>query len=135
MSRSGYSYDCENLALYRASVERAMHGKRGQAFLRELVAALDAMPEKALIAHELVNESGACCAIGAVCKARSLDVGTVDCYDPDSVARAIGVARSMAAEIEFMNDEWGNQDETPAQRWERMRKWASYNIAAQTDNK
>lgn len=128
MSRSGYSDDCENVELYRATVERALKGKRGQIFLCELVAALDAMPEKALIAGELVNESGACCAVGAVCKARSLDVSTVDYYDPDSVARAVGIARSMAAEIEYMNDEWGNRGETPAQRWERMRKWASDNI-------
>lgn len=134
MSRSGYSYDCEYLELYRGTVERALKGKRGQAFLRELVVALDAMPEKVLIAGQLVNESGACCAIGAVCKARSLDVSTVDYFDPDSVARAIGVSRSMAAEIEYMNDEWGEPGETPSQRWERMRKWASENIVAKTAN-
>lgn len=54
MSRSGYVDDCENLELYRATVERSIKGKRGQAFLRELAAAMDAMPEKVLIAEELV---------------------------------------------------------------------------------
>lgn len=131
MSRSGYGDDCEHLELYRGTVARALKGKRGQSFLRELVAALDAMPEKTLIAGQLVAESGACCAIGAVCKARQLDVSDVDYFDPDAVARAIGVSGAMAAEIEYMNDE-GNRNETPAQRWERMRKWASDNIAAQT---
>lgn len=67
-------------------------------------------------------------------QARQLDVSGVDYFDADSVARTIGVSRAMAAEIEYMNDEWGNRDETPAQRWERMRKWASDNIAAQTPN-
>ena len=132
MSRSGYSDDCGYWELYRATVDRALGGKRGQAFLRELVAALDAMPEKALIAGELVSESGACCAIGAVCKARKLDVSAVDYYDPSSVARAIGVSRTMAAEIEYMNDEWASPKETPEQRWERMRKWASDNIITPT---
>lgn len=134
MSRSGYSDECENLELYRASVDRALHGKRGQAFLRELAAAMDAMPEKVLIAGELVSEKGECCTIGVVCKARQLDVSRVDYYDPDSVAKAIGVARSMAAEIEHMNDEWGTASELPNERWNRMRKWVSDNLAAQTPN-
>ncbi len=36
MSRSGYQDDCEGLNLYRGTVRRAIRGKRGQAFLREL---------------------------------------------------------------------------------------------------
>lgn len=135
MSRSGYSEDCENIELYRAAVDRALHGKRGQSFLRELAASLDAMPVKSLIAGELVNENGACCAIGAVCKTRSLDVSRIDYEDPDSVAKAIGVARSMAAEIAYMNDEYGPLAEAPEKRWERIRKWVSDNLTAQTPNK
>ena len=130
MSRSGYSEDCENLELYRAAVDRAIHGKRGQAFLRELAAALDAMPHKELISGELVAESGAVCAIGVVCKARGTDVSHVNYEDPDSVARAIGIARSMAAEIEYMNDEYARAMETPAERWERMRKWVGKSITS-----
>ncbi len=129
MSRSGYSDDCENIELYRASVERALRGKRGQAFLRELAEVMDAMPEKTLIAGELVSEKGECCAIGVVCKARQLDVGHVDYEDPESVARAIGVACSMAAEIEYMNDECGPLYELPNERWKRMRKWVADNLA------
>lgn len=48
MSRSGYSNDGENIAMWRGQVASAIRGKRGQAFLRELVEALDAMPEKRL---------------------------------------------------------------------------------------
>jgi len=127
MSRSGYSDDCDNLELYRATVDRALHGKRGQAFLKELAAAMDAMPEKILIAGELINEHGECCAIGAVCKARAIDVSKIWYDEPDNVAKAIGVARSMAAEIAYMNDEWTN-DATPHERWKRMRRWVEENI-------
>lgn len=127
MSRSGYTDDCENLELYRASVDRAISGKRGQAFLKELAAAMDAMPEKVLIANELVSEEGDACAIGVVCKARGLDVSKVDYECPHSVGNAVGIARSMAAEIEYMNDEW-SQGETPEQRWTRMRKWVESKI-------
>jgi hypothetical protein len=125
MSRSGYCDDSEYLELYRSAVERALHGRRGQAFLRELADAMDALPGKFLIAGELINEQGACCAIGAVCRARNLDVSGLDYDEPESVGKAIGVARSMAAEIAYMNDEWAGLDEAPAQRWERMRKWVA----------
>lgn len=128
MSRSGYSEDCENIELYRATVERAIKGQRGQAFLRELAASMDAMPEKVLITGELVSEKGECCTIGVVCKARTLDVSAIDYEDPDSVGRLIGVARSMAAEIAFMNDEWVSPSELPSERWKRMRKWVADNI-------
>lgn len=128
MSRSGYVYDCENLELYRAAVDRAIHGKRGQAFLRELAAAMDTMPEKILISRELINEHGEVCAIGSVCKARGIDVSKIDESEPLDVAKAVGIARSMAAEIAFENDENGRRDELPAERWKRIRKWVDENL-------
>jgi len=128
MSRSGYSDDCENLGLYRGAVDRALQGQRGQAFLRELAAAMDAMPEKVLITGDLINEQGQCCTIGVVCKTRGLDVTRVAASEPDDVAKMIGLARSMTAEIAFMNDEWESPRETPAARWVRMRKWVSDNL-------
>lgn len=130
MSRSGYvdGSDCSNLNLYRASVDRAMYGKRGQEFLRELAAAMDAMPEKRLIPSELIASTGEVCAIGSVCKARGLNVTDVDVYDPTEVGQLVGIARSMAAEIEYENDERGRHDETPEQRWTRMRNWVASEI-------
>ena len=85
MSRSGYSEDCENwdLVRWRGAVQSAIRGARGQKFLRELVAALDALPEKKLIAHELKDENGAVCALGSVAVARGLDVSGVDFEDRD----------------------------------------------------
>lgn len=124
MSRSGYSDDgdCENLNLYRGAVDRAIRGKRGQTFLREMAAALDAMPVKELITDELVDADKRVCAIGSVALARGMDASSVDPQDPDQVARRFGIARSMACEIEYENDEYG-APETPAERWKRMREW------------
>lgn len=128
MSRSGYSDDCDYMDLYRATVERSIKGKRGQAFLLELAEAMDEMPEKRLIADELVTDSGQVCAIGVVCKARGIDVTGVDIHDPDRVGQLVGISRSMAAEIEYENDERPYRDETPEERWTRMRRWVDENL-------
>ena len=128
MSRSGYSEDCEHLELYRQAVERAIKGKRGQAFLCELANELDAMPVKRLIAEHLIDDVGEVCAIGAVCKARAIDLGKVYEGDPQSIADAVGIARALAAEIAWMNDEYNYDPETPEQRWVRMREWVRRNI-------
>lgn len=98
MSRSGYSDDCENLNLYRGAVDRAIGGKRGQAFLREMAAALDVMPVKELIAHDIVRDDGYVCAIGSVALARRMDVSDLDESEPDDVAARFGIARCLAAE-------------------------------------
>lgn len=128
MSRSGYDEgECAHLDLYRNAVDRAIRGKRGQAFLRELAAAMDAMSVKSLIAGELVAANEGVCAIGAVCKARGLNVATVDAYDPESVGRAVGIAWSMAAEIAYVNDEmtWNCPNDTGEERWKRVRAWVN----------
>ena len=137
MSRSGYSDDYEYMGLYRATVDRSIRGKRGQAFLREMAAAMDAMPVKRLIAGEIENDSGEVCAIGTVCKARGMDASKIDYDEPESVGRAVGISRALAAEIEFENDErpswgyWTGRTETPEERWVRMRKWVEENIQKQ----
>lgn len=131
MSRSGYvDYIDDPLVLgrYRGQVKSAIRGRRGQAFLKELAAAMDAMQDKALIANELINEDGDCCTIGVICKARGIDVRTVDHEDPESVGAAVGIARQLAAEIEFENDEGWYSTETCEDRWERMRKWVERQI-------
>ncbi len=128
MSRSGYSDDCEYVNLYRGRVERAIKGSRGQAFLKELAKAMDEMPEKKLITDELINSKGEMCTIGVVCKLRGLDVSGIDVYDSNRVGSLVDIASSMAAEIEYENDECGYVHETPEQRWVRMRKWVQENI-------
>lgn len=136
MSRSGYSEDYEEQfpnagALYHTSVLNAIHGKRGQKFMKELVAVLDAMSEKRLIADDLIAE-GAVCAIGAVGLARGIDMAGMNPEDADAVGAAFGIAPSMAREIVFENDEAGSyyssKTETPEQRWQRMRDWAALHL-------
>ena len=129
MTRSGYVDDCEHLELYRGTVERALSGKRGQLFLREMAEAMDAMSEKVLISGDLVDDHGNCCAIGSVCLARGMETDPIDYHCPDSVGKAMGIARSMAAEIEFMNDEWELR-ESPESRWERMRSWIQQKLSS-----
>src|SRR4051812_11921666 len=99
MSRSGYSDDCENLGLWRGAVDRALHGARGQHFLRKLRDALDAMSEKRLIAGRISDGDGVC-ALGAVDP-----VMTIDMEDRHAVGAHYGIAPAMAAEIAYMNDE------------------------------
>jgi hypothetical protein len=134
MSRSGYSDDCENLGLWRGAVRNAITGKRGQAFLREMAAALDAMPVKELIAGDIVRSDGNACAIGSVALARRMDTSDLgDGSNQDYVAQRFGIARALAAEIAYENDECGGhwmQPETPAARWTRMRKWVSEQLRA-----
>ncbi len=56
MSRSGYCDDLDDpleLGRWRAQVASATRGKRGQKLLRDMLAALDAMPEKRLVSGVL----------------------------------------------------------------------------------
>lgn len=126
MSRSGYSDSCENLNLWRGTVARALQGKRGQAFLRECLASLDALPEKKLVSSVLVAD-GECCAMGAVALSRGIDLSGVDPFDREDVAKLFGISGAMAAEMAWVNDEYhcyllGSQ-ESPKQRFVRVRKW------------
>jgi hypothetical protein len=126
MSRSGYSDDYDDqwgLICWRGAVASAIRGKRGQAFLREMLAAMDALPEKKLIKGDL-EADGAVCAIGSVGRARGVDMSGLDPEDREKVAATFGIAPAMAAEIVYENDEqWGASRETPEERFTRMRQW------------
>lgn len=143
MSRSGYNDDCEDIAMWRGQVASALRGRRGQAFLLEMLRTMDAMPEKRLIADDLArrvpppfpansvlgqiwsqhNEQWEVCAIGSVGRARGVDMSKLDAEDPFQVADAFGIAYQMASEIVWMNDEAGPRRETPEQRFARVRAW------------
>lgn len=145
MSRSGYIDDCEDQwswICWRGAVKSAIRGKRGQAFLRETLAALDAMPERKLIAHDLIKlprqverwkqqgiwfwdietELESVCALGAVGVARNIDMTGVDPEDNEAVAVLFGIPHALACEIMYMNDEaWWRA--TPEERFIKMRAW------------
>lgn len=129
MSRSGYCDDIEQWELiqWRGAVSSALRGKRGQEFLRELLAGLDAMPEKRLIANDLIRE-GEVCTLGVIGQTRGVDISTLDPEDSDHVAKVFDIAPAMAKEIVFMNDEFPVRTETPEQRWLRMRAWVAAQI-------
>ena len=134
MSRSGYSDSCDNWSLicWRGAVASAIRGQRGQRLLRDLLAALDALPEKRLIAGALEFD-GAYCALGALGTARGLDLDAIDPDDRDQVGEVFGIASALAAEIAWENDEGGRFGETPEQRWVRMRDWAQVNLREADD--
>jgi hypothetical protein len=61
MSRSGYTDDVEyswRSIMWRGRVVSAIRGKRGQALLRDLLAALDAMPDKRLYPNNFATAEG-----------------------------------------------------------------------------
>lgn len=130
MSRSGYSDDYENdwqWICWHGAVASAFRGKRGQAFLKEMLDALDALPEKRLVSNELIAE-GEVCAIGAVGLKRNVDLAALDPEDYICIANTFGIARTMAQEIMYMNDTYFYYKETPEHRWQRMRDWVASKI-------
>jgi len=127
MSRAGYSEDCDDQwqhIMWRGQVTSSIRGKRGQAFLRELVDALDAMPEKRLVRDALKEEDGVC-ALGCVGVKRGGEMEKLDPEDWNGLSAAFGIAAPLVREIEFMNDEAGWANETPERRWQRVRQWAA----------
>jgi hypothetical protein len=136
MSRSGYCDDWDGdqwqTALAMGTVASAIRGKRGQKFFRDLVAALDAMPAKRLIADVLIREDSTgfeeVCALGALGKSRGLNLQPLDPEDPQRIGETFDISTTLAREVVYENDEaaWGS--ETPEQRWLRVRRWAASKI-------
>jgi hypothetical protein len=125
VSRSGYSDDCDNwdLIRWRGAVASAIRGRRGQAFLREMLAAMDTLPAPRLIEGAL-ELGGDVCALGSIGRARGVDMSSgIDLYDREAAANLFGISEAMAAEIAFVNDEQAIRPETPEQRFRRVREW------------
>lgn len=143
MSRSGYTDDCENFAMWRGMVMSATRGRRGQRFFRDLLAALDAMPEKRLVDEELQTQDGDVCAMGALGNARGVDMTKIDPECPEQVAPVFDIAECLAQEVAYMNDEeYGRfydhargeyRETTPEERWTKMRAWVAKQIRVTPD--
>lgn len=120
--------------MWRGAVKRAIQGKRGQAFLAEMLAALDALPQKRLIEERLI-EGGEVCAIGSVGLKRGLDMSGLDVENHDQLAKAFGIAPALVQEIEFINDDdfRCSSQESPEQRFARVRAWVARHLAGSFD--
>lgn len=132
MGRHGYVDDLDQQAqaMWTGRVLSAIRGQRGQAMLRDLGAALDAMPTKRLVARSLQTQDGDVCTLGCLAAAKGMDFteySDADEYDLQELngelAAAFDVAECMVQEIEWNNDECGKHDESPEERWTRMRRW------------
>ena len=112
MSRSGYTDDNEDPLAHgrwRQAVKRSLEGKRGQALLRELVEALDAMPDKRLYPGSFATPEGEFCTLGVLGAKRGTKMDDLgDDYECDTatVGQRFGIAPAMAAEIMYINDEY-----------------------------
>ncbi len=133
MSRSGYCDDIDDtwaLIRWRGAVKSATRGRRGQAFFKDLLAALDAMPVKRLIVNEL-EANGEFCTLGVLGNARGLDMSEIEPEEPDQVSKGFNIAEALAQEVVYMNDEYNIlPNEEPEDRWRRMRKWVNCQIAS-----
>jgi len=107
-------------------VASAIEGQRGQAMLRDLLTALDAMPVKRLIAHTL-EAGGEVCTLGCLAMARGIPVAAIGSNN-ERLAAALGVSKALVKEIEFENEEAASWNETPENRWHRMRAWVALQI-------
>lgn len=143
MSRSGYRDDIDqwDLIRWRGAVKSAIRGKRGQQALREIAAALDSLPVKELAAESFVTAEGEYCTLGALGRARGLDMAPIDPEDREGIAQTFGIAEALAAEIMYLNDDaidaWKYVEvETvgPLRRYEQRTRWVRVpvsNIAAE----
>lgn len=157
MSRSGYTDDGWDdpsgrwdMIRWRGRVTSSIRGKRGQKFLRDLIAALDAMPVKELIYGQLIDEGGRVCALGALSRHRGMDTKKQDdlrqsCEEDgdegfynESLACDFDVATPLIQELQYTNDEvWFQYEEKPTEqtqqdknerRWRVVRAWAERHL-------
>lgn len=129
--------------LWQANCERSLKGKKGQASLRDLEAALLALPSPRLIAGELQNKAGEVCAIGALAKFKGHECPIVaygldefgdteiDPIDVESatidLAKTLGVPRMVAIAVAAENDAaWVKLDSE--QRYQRVLAWVRQEI-------
>lgn len=132
MSRAGYvedhDYNHIDYINWRGQVKSAIHGKRGQAFLKDLLAVLDAMPEKRLIAGDLVRD-GEVCAIAALGRARGIDMESIHPEDYNKIGEIFNIAAPLVREIEYLNDEVDYRlDISPEDRFIFMRYYVARQI-------
>ena len=149
MTRHGYvdladlDHECEDEdctgACLEIDMQERLRSPEGQAMLRELLSALDAMPTRELYAELVQREDGSMCALGALAAKKGADLSwlrdedgqefeEITEEDTEMLAEQLGIPDDLACEVTYQNDDGGAPDETPAKRWERMRRWCVRNI-------
>lgn len=160
MSRVYYSDDEEfpgEFNLQEANTNRSMRGKQGQAVLREMEAALVALPRKRLIQGAVACD-GDVCAVGAVLAVRkataegvSVEEATArlgvelgerwEQEDDDTQQRGedAGMPRLVAWRLVALNDvdfgdEYIGRAITPEQRYEKVLAWVQEHLRSDDGN-
>lgn len=137
MSRTweGESDDPRAWGRYEGARRSTLRGKRGQDFLRKLIAALDALPRPELSEEALGDPCTGCvCALGAIALADgdSFDdlAGDNGNWGPDDAADWYNISSTLANEVISVNDDWGNGNsaEVRQSRWRHVRAWAVRNL-------
>ena len=133
MSRVEYNEDYTwGQIRWAGAAKRAIYGRPGQAFLRELREALLALPEPKLIADDFITSAGEVCALGAVAKARDVDMSGID--SDEDVANRLGITYTLAWEIMSQNDGLGlgpyGITVSPEQRYLHVLQWVESHIEA-----
>jgi hypothetical protein len=144
MSRSGYSEDLDPWALirWRGAVASAIRGKRGQTLLKEMEAALLALPEKKLTRNEFANvEEGSVCALGAVALKRKLEKGVdrqqalkelatqfPEGCEAEQASAEFDISDALAKEITWINDEQIWRRTPPEERYKEVLAWVREQI-------
>lgn len=134
--RIGYSENEDfpgQFFLWQANCDRSLSGKAGQRSLRELEAALLALPTKRLVEGEVDNGVD-CCAVGALARYKQITpVTRFPDENMEEVGVECGMPRMVAWKVVEMNDvEFGSyaRSLTPEQRYHAVLDWVRYRIAA-----
>ena len=117
------------MTVHSLVIAAAIRSKRGQTLLRDLLAALDAMPDKKLIAGDFVRPNGSCCALGVLGLARGIDPEYLSALgdDYDRTSKSFGVSISLIRHIQNENDH-RLKNATQQERWAHVREWVASNI-------
>lgn len=136
---------------WEIDLARALTSGRGQRMLRDIEASLRAMPERKLIDSYIVRYDeavrvGEVCAIGAYAAYQQVKAGATwadafaalnerwggeqdDHWNTRVLGRSVGLARTVAVELAFQNDEHFSYMK-PRQRWRAVLRWVRSQIKA-----
>jgi hypothetical protein len=141
ISYTDQEYFPGQFGLWQGNCNRSLMGRGGQKSLRELEAALLALPDKRLVSGEFDNGEDVC-AIGALARHRRI----VPKSDPESEMEEVGVEcgmpRLVAWKVVEVNDtyfdfryEGGERVAyTPEERYSKVLEWVQLQLAQRSND-